>query len=64
MERLKTNFESLTNEAIDNIRADREQTQELLKDLYSQTFVLQFLIILSTCFFKGIRLKKIGTRSS
>lgn len=33
MERLKTNFESLTNEAIDNIRADREQTQELLKDL-------------------------------
>jgi len=33
MERLKKNFESLTDEALDNIRADREQTQELLKDL-------------------------------
>mgnify|MGYP003137166786 CR=1 FL=1 len=33
MGRLKKNFESLTDEAIENIRADRDQTQELLKDL-------------------------------
>ena len=33
MERLNKNFDSLTEEAIDNIRADRDQTKELLKDL-------------------------------
>ncbi len=33
MERIKTNFDALANEAIDNIRSDREQTKELLKDL-------------------------------
>ena len=33
MGRINKNFESLTDEAIDNIRKDREQTQELLKDL-------------------------------
>ena len=33
MERLKKDFESLTEEAIENIRKDREQTKELLKDL-------------------------------
>ena len=33
MGRLNKNFDSLTEEAIGNIRADREQTQELLKDL-------------------------------
>jgi F0F1-type ATP synthase membrane subunit b/b' len=33
MARVNKNFESLTDEAIDNIRADREQTQDLLKDL-------------------------------
>lgn len=33
MERLKKEFGSLTEEAIDNIRSDREQTKELLKDL-------------------------------
>jgi len=33
MERLKKDFESLTDEAIENIRADRDQTKELLKDL-------------------------------
>jgi len=33
MERLKKSLDSLTDEALDNIRADREQTQELLKDL-------------------------------
>ena len=33
MERLNKNFDSLTDEAIENIRKDREQTSELLKDL-------------------------------
>jgi hypothetical protein len=35
MERVKTktDFDTLTSEAIDNIREDREQTKELLKDL-------------------------------
>jgi hypothetical protein len=33
MDRLNKDFESLTNEAIENIRKDREQTSELLKDL-------------------------------
>ena len=33
MERLKKDFESLTEEAIKNIREDRTQTKELLKDL-------------------------------
>ena len=33
MERLKKDFETLADEAIDNIRADRTQTTELLKDL-------------------------------
>ena len=33
MERLKKDFETLAEEAIDNIRADRDQTKELLKDL-------------------------------
>lgn len=35
MERVKKDFESLTDEAIDNIRKDRERTNELLKDLVS-----------------------------
>ena len=33
MERLKKDFDSLTDEAIENIRAERDQTKELLKDL-------------------------------
>jgi len=33
MERVKKDFETLAEEAIDNIRADRDQTKELLKDL-------------------------------
>ena len=33
MEQMKKNFESLTEGAIENIRADRDQTKELLKDL-------------------------------
>jgi len=33
MEQLKKDFETLAGEAIDNIRADRDQTKELLKDL-------------------------------
>ena len=33
MERLKKDFESLTDEALKNIREDRDQTKELLKDL-------------------------------
>jgi metal-responsive CopG/Arc/MetJ family transcriptional regulator len=33
MEQLNKNFDSLTEEAIDNVRADRNQTKELLKDL-------------------------------
>ena len=33
MERLKKDFESLTEEALKNIREDRSQTKELLKDL-------------------------------
>jgi len=33
MERLKKDFNSLTNEAIENVRSDRDQTKELLKDL-------------------------------
>jgi len=33
MARLNKNFESLTDEAIENIRSDREQTQDLLQDL-------------------------------
>tara|TARA_R110000824_G_scaffold127_6_gene471 strand:+ start:2246 stop:2545 length:300 start_codon:yes stop_codon:yes gene_type:complete len=33
MERLKKDFETLAEEAIENIRADRDQTKELLKDL-------------------------------
>jgi hypothetical protein len=33
MERLKKDFETLAEEAINNIRSDREQTKELLKDL-------------------------------
>ena len=33
MERIKKDFESLTEEALENIRKDRAQTQELLKDL-------------------------------
>ena len=30
---MKKDFDSLAEEAIDNIRADRDQTKELLKDL-------------------------------
>lgn len=30
---MKRNFENLTDEAINNIREDREQTKELLQDL-------------------------------
>ena len=30
---MKYDFETLTEEALDNIRKDREQTQDLLKDL-------------------------------
>lgn len=33
MERVKKDFETLTDEAISNIREDREQTKDLLKDL-------------------------------
>jgi len=33
MEQIKKDFESLAEEAIENIRADRDQTKELLKDL-------------------------------
>jgi len=33
MEHLKKDFETLAKEAIDNIRSDRDQTKELLKDL-------------------------------
>tara|TARA_R110002060_G_scaffold29427_1_gene39761 strand:+ start:417 stop:713 length:297 start_codon:yes stop_codon:yes gene_type:complete len=33
MERIKKDFESLTEEAITNIREDREQTKDLLRDL-------------------------------
>jgi len=33
MERVKKDFETLAEEAIDNIRSDRDQTKELLKDL-------------------------------
>jgi len=33
MERLKKDFESLAEEALTNIRQDREQTNDLLKDL-------------------------------
>ena len=33
MERLKKDFEALAEEVLDNIRADRDQTKELLKDL-------------------------------
>ena len=33
MERVKKDFESLTEEAITNIREDRNQTKDLLKDL-------------------------------
>ena len=33
MERVKKDFESLTEEAITNIREDRDQTKDLLKDL-------------------------------
>ena len=33
MARLNKNFDSLTDEAIENVRADREQTQDLLRDL-------------------------------
>jgi F0F1-type ATP synthase membrane subunit b/b' len=33
MGRVKKDFDSLTDEAIENIRNDREQTKELLKDL-------------------------------
>jgi len=33
MERVKKDFGTLAEEAIDNIRADRDQTKELLKDL-------------------------------
>jgi hypothetical protein len=33
MERLKKDFESLVEEAISNVREDREQTKDLLKDL-------------------------------
>lgn len=33
MARIGKNFDSLADEALDNIRADREQTQDLLKDL-------------------------------
>ena len=33
MERIKKDFESLTDEAIENVREDRTQTKELLKDL-------------------------------
>jgi len=33
MGRLNKSFDSLTEEALGNIRADREQTKELLKDL-------------------------------
>ncbi len=33
MERIKKDFDSLAEEAIDNIRADRQKTEELLKDL-------------------------------
>lgn len=33
MERIKKDFDSLTEEAISNIREDREQTKDLLNDL-------------------------------
>ena len=33
MERIKKDFETLTDEAIENVREDRTQTKELLKDL-------------------------------
>lgn len=33
MGRVKKDFDSLTSEAIENIREDRERTKELLKDL-------------------------------
>jgi len=33
MGRIKKDFDSLTSEAIENIREDREKTKELLKDL-------------------------------
>lgn len=33
MERVKKDFESLAEEAIENIRSDRQRTEELLKDL-------------------------------
>lgn len=33
MERMKKDFEDLADEALENIRADREQTNDLLKDL-------------------------------
>jgi len=33
MERIKKDFESLTEEALENVREDRIQTKELLKDL-------------------------------
>jgi len=33
MEQIKKDFETLAEEAIDNIRSDRNQTKELLKDL-------------------------------
>jgi len=33
MERLKKDFESLSDEALKNIREDRDQTKQLLKDL-------------------------------
>ena len=33
MGQVKQNFDKLTSEAINNIRDDREQTQELLQDL-------------------------------
>ena len=33
MARVNKNFESLTDEAIDNIREDRAQAQDLLRDL-------------------------------
>ena len=43
MERVKTktDFDTLTSEAIDNIREDREQTKELLKDLVKYIETLQ-----------------------
>ena len=33
MERIRKDFDSLTEEAISNIREDRDQTKDLLKDL-------------------------------